>query len=227
VQAAGSPIIPVPMFRVHDFILSPFGRKLRLVLAEKNLEFASVAVRPWETAAPIEELARLELPDGTMMTDAGACAEYIDETHPAPRLMPATPIARAQARRWSNWLDGPVWRSVTAVVLRERVLARHGTATADGPEALKGSLGLLRNCLGQIEQQVGREGSLVDAIAIADLTLAAHLSCLDYFGDVPWQACPATSEWYARIKSRPSFRPLLNETLPGFAPVAHYADLDF
>lgn len=214
------------MFRVHDFILSPFGRKLRLALAEKHLGFAVVPLRPWEGSIPIEELSRLELPDGTLMTDASACAEYIDEIQPEPRLMPASPLARAQARRWSNWLDGPVWRSVTAIVLRERVLARHGTA-AGGPEALKESLTVLRTCLAQVEHQVEREGSLVDATTLADLSLAAHLSCLDYFGDVPWQAYPATREWYARIKSRPSFRPLLNETLPGFAPVAHYADLDF
>ncbi|MBU6156136.1 MAG: glutathione S-transferase family protein [Alphaproteobacteria bacterium] len=215
------------MFRVHDFILSPFGRKLRLALAEKHLGFAVVPLRPWEGAIPVEELTRLELPDGTVMTDAGACAEYIDEIEPEPRLMPASPLARAQARRWSNWLDGPLWRSVTDIVLQERVLARHGRAVTGGPEALKASLAVLRTCLAQVEQQVEREGSLVDATTIADLSLAAHLSCLDYFGDVPWQACPATREWYARIKSRPSFRPLLNETLPGFAPVAHYADLDF
>lgn len=215
------------MFRVHDFILSPFGRKLRLALAEKHLGFAVVPLRPWEGAIPVEELTRLEFPDGTVMTDAGACAEYIDEIEPEPRLMPASPLARAQARRWSNWLDGPLWRSVTDIVLQERVLARHGRAVTGGPEALKASLAVLRTCLAQVEQQVEREGSLVDATTIADLSLAAHLSCLDYFGDVPWQACPATREWYARIKSRPSFRPLLNETLPGFAPVAHYADLDF
>lgn len=215
------------MFRVHDFILSPFGRKLRLALAEKHLGFAVVPLRPWEGAIPVEELTRLELPDGTVMTDAGACAEYIDEIEPEPRLMPASPLARAQARRWSNWLDGPLWRSVTDIVLQERVLARHGRAVTGGPEALKASLAVLRTCLAQVEQQVEREGSLVDATTIADLSLAAHLSCLDYFGDVPWQACPATREWYARIKSRPAFRPLLNETLPGFAPVAHYADLDF
>lgn len=215
------------MFRIHDFILSPFGRKLRLALAEKHLAFAMVPVRPWDVSVPIEELTRLELPDGTVMTDVGACAEYIDEIQPEPRLMPASPLARAQARRWSNWLDGPMWRSVTAIVLSERVLARHGGTGTGGPEALKASLTVLRTCLAQVEQQVEREGSLVDATTIADLSLAAHLSCLDYFGDVPWQTLPATREWYARIKSRPSFRPLLNETLPGFVPVAHYGDLDF
>ena len=46
-------------------------------------------------------------------------------------------------------------------------------------------------------------------------------------GDVPWQQFPAVREWYASIKSRPSFRPLLADQLPGFPPASHYADLDF
>ena len=214
------------MFRVHDFILSPFGRKLRLALAEKHLGFAVLALRPWEGSIPIEELGRLELPDGTLMTDAGACAEYIDEIQPEPRLMPASPLARAQARRWSNWLDGPLWRSVTAIVLRERVLARHGMA-AGGPEALKESLTVLRTCLAQVEHQVEREGSLVDATTLADLSLAAHLSCLDYISDVDWHRSDLVKTWYATLKSRPAFRSILADQVAGFPQPEHYADLDF
>jgi len=215
------------MLRIHDFILSPFGRKLRLALAEKNLDHAVLPLRPWETGLALDELTRLELEDGTLLSDHAACAELIEDMSPGPHLMPQAPLLRAQVRRWSNWLDGPVWRSVTSVILRERVLARHDATLAAGPEALKASLALLRTCLSQVETQVERDGSLVGSLTLADLVLAAHLSCLDYFGDVAWQACPATREWYARIKSRPSFRPLLHETLPGFPPVPHYADLDF
>ena len=50
---------------------------------------------------------------------------------------------------------------------------------------------------------------------------------IDYFGDVPWDAYPKAKEWYARLKSRPSFRPILADNLPGIAPPPHYANLDF
>ena len=58
-------------------------------------------------------------------------------------------------------------------------------------------------------------------------TAAAHLSVLDYQGDVDWSTSPAARDWYARIKSRPCFRPLLSDRVPGFTPPEHYADLDF
>ena len=65
------------------------------------------------------------------------------------------------------------------------------------------------------------------SLSLADLAAAAHVSAVDYFGDVPWADYPAAKSWYQRIKSRPSFRPLLADTVRGMAPRPHYADLDF
>jgi glutathione S-transferase len=177
-----------------------------------------VPLRPWDQDLPLDEMTRLQLIDGTVLDDAAAAAEYIEETTPHPALWPAHPLARARARRWSNWLDRTFWRSVTAVVLEERVLGRYRLVGSAAPD---------QACLARVEPQLASHGMLVDGLTIADLTLAAHLSSMDYFGDVPWQSVPATREWYAMIKSRPSFRPLLHEALPGFAPVSHYADPDF
>ena len=64
-------------------------------------------------------------------------------------------------------------------------------------------------------------------VTLADLALAAHLSALDYYGEVPWTDYPPVTEWYIRMKSRPSFRPLLADRVPGQPPVPHYAELDF
>jgi glutathione S-transferase len=66
-----------------------------------------------------------------------------------------------------------------------------------------------------------------DRLSYADLAAAAHLSVADYLGDVPWSENEAAKHWYARVKSRPSFRPLLQDVIPGVPPAASYADLDF
>jgi glutathione S-transferase len=66
-----------------------------------------------------------------------------------------------------------------------------------------------------------------DCMSYADLAAATHLSAADYLGDVPWNEDEMAKTWYARVKSRPSFRPLLAETLAGIAPSPTYADLDF
>ena len=64
-------------------------------------------------------------------------------------------------------------------------------------------------------------------MTLADLSAAAHLSALDYISDVDWNRSQNLHEWYAKIKSRPSFRSILADQIPGFPPPPHYADLDF
>ena len=66
-----------------------------------------------------------------------------------------------------------------------------------------------------------------DQMSIADFAAAAQLSCLDYIGDVDWSRNAALKDWYAKVKSRPAFRSILADLLPGFTPPEHYADLDF
>jgi glutathione S-transferase len=66
-----------------------------------------------------------------------------------------------------------------------------------------------------------------DQLSYADLAAAAHLSSVDYFGDAPWDADESAKTWYARIKSRPAFRPLLLDAAPGLPASKSYADLDF
>jgi glutathione S-transferase len=64
-------------------------------------------------------------------------------------------------------------------------------------------------------------------LTLADLALAAHVSALDYYGEIPWPEFPAMTEWYYRLKSRPSFRTLLSDRVPGQPPALHYGELDF
>ena len=64
-------------------------------------------------------------------------------------------------------------------------------------------------------------------ISLADFTAAAHLSALDFIGDVDWSLSQPAHDWYAQVKSRPSFRGLLTDRMPGMTPPEHYADLDF
>ena len=63
--------------------------------------------------------------------------------------------------------------------------------------------------------------------SLADIAAGAHFSCLDYLGEIDWKSWPRLKEWYQKLKSRPSFRPLLKDHIPGLIPPRHYADLDF
>jgi len=64
-------------------------------------------------------------------------------------------------------------------------------------------------------------------LSLADIAAGAHMSCLDYLGEIPWKDHRDVKDWYQKLKSRPSFKPILKDSLPGLIPPRHYADLDF
>lgn len=222
------------MRRLHHFQLSPFCRKVRLVMAEKKLVFESVPEKPWEPKAelfPLDPSGQLPVvieDGGFRISDSQAIAEYVEELHPDPPLLPKRPTDRAEVRRLTAWFDRFFFGEVTSTVIREKLLKRYANA-APPPDlaALRRSLESMRNHMGFIVKLLEQRDNLAGPLSLADFTAAAHLSCVDYFGDVPWDAFPKAKEWFARLKSRPSFRTLLTDNLPGIASPPHYANLDF
>ena len=219
---------------LYHFWLSPLSRKLRVVLAEKGLDCTLKVEKWWERRAeflalnPAGEVPVLIEPDGTVLSDAAAITEFLDETYREKLLIGLNPIDRAETRRLVGWFDGKMSREVTEPILNERLMKR--LLAVGGPDsnvlrAAKTNLGVHLDYITYLAER--RRWLAGDHFSLADITAAAHLSTLDYLGDVPWEEHEPAKDWYARIKSRPSFRPLLADHLPGTPPPKHYADLDF
>lgn len=227
------------MPKLHHFTLDPYGRRLRLALAEYGVEPQLTEERPWQ---PSQQLLQLN-PSGlspVYVEDAGfaicgseAITEYLEETiGTAKPLLPGNAVARAEIRRLLSWFDVKFYTEVTEPVLTEKVIRRFVASPtgSSSPQMARVRQGLTvlkphLDYIGALAEQ--RSWLAGDDLSLADLAAAAHLSAIDYLGDVPWAEHPVAQTWYQRIKSRPSFRVLLGDTVPGVAPSAHYADLDF
>jgi glutathione S-transferase len=220
------------MLRLHHFPLCPFCRKVRIVLHEKEEQPELEAVEPWhhqrELAVlnPAAEVPVLE-DGGRVVCDSWAICEYLDETRPEPGLLGKSLMERAEIRRLVAWFDTKFTREVTDLLWGEKLIKR---VKGNAPNSAA-----VRNGLVNIHAHLDYIGFLFDrrnwlageALSLADIAAAAQLSVLDYLGDVPWEGHPGAKIWYARIKSRPSFRPLLQDRLPGLKPAPQYDDLDF
>lgn len=222
------------MRTLYHLFLSPPCRKVRLVLGEKKLEYDSHIEPVWKRRAafltmnPAGEVPVLVEPDGAIFCDGTAIAEYLDETHLAPALNGASAIERAEVRRLVGWFDGKFNAEVTANLVGEKVAKRLMRTGYPSSEAIRAGLGNIRYHLDYIGFLTERRNWLAgDRLSLADLTAAAHVSCVDYLGDVPWTHNESAKTWYARIKSRPAFRSILADLVPGLAPVESYAILDF
>ncbi len=220
---------------VYHLVLSPFCRKVRLALAEKGLAFElkseNVADRRqgFLTLNPAGEVPVLVEADGAIICGAAPIVEYLEEAYPdAAPLLPSGAAARAEVRRLVDWFDGKFNREVTANLVGEKLLKRLLRLGEPDTVAIRAGHANIRTHLDYIGWLAERRNWLAgEAVSLADLAAGAHLSAVDYAGDVPWDDFPAARGWYARIKSRPSFRPLLADYMPGAPPPRHYADLDF
>jgi glutathione S-transferase len=219
---------------LYHSTLSPFARKVRVVLAEKNLEFTMKAEKPWERRPeflalnPAGEVPVLIEPDSTVLAGADPIVEYLDEMYREKLLIGINPADRAEVRRLNAWFDLKMNREVTENLLGEKMFKRLLGAGQPNSQAIRAGHSNLPHHLDYIGYLVDRRRWLAgDHFSLADITAAAHLSALDYLGDVPWDEHELAREWYARIKSRPSFRAILADHVAGVPPPQHYADLDF
>ena len=227
--------------QLYQFPLCPHSRFVRLVLGEYGIAFETVDEPMWKRrdeflainpagTTPVLVVNDLAVP-GAMVI-----AEYLDEMQGHDfgerRLMPDAYEARVEVRRLSGWFHEKFYAEVTEHLVREKIFKRHLTLAEGGGPPDSGAIRAARNNIGYHLRYIGwlakaRNWLAGDRLSYADLAAAAHLSTADYLGDVPWDEDESARVWYARIKSRPAFRPLLSETLPGLTPSASYANLDF
>ncbi|MEL7027637.1 MAG: glutathione S-transferase family protein [Pseudomonadota bacterium] len=226
------------MRKLYHQPVDPFCRKVRLVLAEKGLEAALVEERPWEARAEFAALnPGLKVPvlidqdpagDAPVIAESNAIAEYVEEVYGPPRQLPGTAKARAETRRLVQWFDIGFEAEVGARVLRQKIDNRLKGFGPPDVDRVRVGLDRLRYHLDYVSYLAETRNWLCgERMTLADLTAAAHISCIDYLGDVPWRDFPHAKEWYARVKCRPAFRLLLADYVPGLPPPRHYADLDF
>jgi glutathione S-transferase len=219
---------------LYHLPLSPFSRKIRLVLSEKRLPFELRIEKVWQRRPEYLELnpagtvPTLVEPNGMVIADSGVIGEYLEEAYPDSPLLGRTPAERVEARRLVAWFDGKFAQEVTHNLLGEKFLKRLAGRGEPDANALRAGYANLRHhmeYLGWLAET--RKWIAGSTISLADFAAAAHVSALDFASDVDWSVSEAAREWYARMKSRPSFRPILADRVPGVTPPAHYADLDF
>jgi len=219
---------------LHHIPLSPFSRKVRLVLSEKRLPFELKVEKVWERRPdyldlnPAGTVPMLVEENGLSIPDSGVICEYLEEAYPDTPLMGRTLAERVEVRRLTAWFDGKFYHEVTRNLLGEKYMKRligRGNPDASALRAGYANIRYHLDYIGWLAET--RKWLAGPSLSLADFAAAAQLSSLDYIGDLDWTLNAPTKDWYARVKSRPCFRALLNDRVTGINPPEHYGDLDF
>jgi len=216
----------VRMRILYHFWLNPFSRKVRMALLEKGLDFELRIEKIWERRTeflamnPAGDLPVLIEQDGTTLSNSEVICEYLEEVYPEVNLLGRDPVQRAETRRLVNWFDNKFNREVTENLVNEKLMKSilnlgepHGPTVRAGRANIHYHL----DYIGFLTER--REWLAGDVFSLADLAAAAHLSAVDYVGDVPWEEHGAAGKWYEKMMSRSGFADLVEERVPDFDPV--------
>jgi len=229
------------MATLYHHPLCPQSRFVRLVLAEFGIEPELIEERVFERRReflaldPAGQTPVLVEASGLVVPNAGIIVEYLDETRGLGldrRLMPEDPAGRIEVRRLMHWFLVKFFDEVSNWLVQEKVYKRFMPMDMGGGapnmELVRAARSNIRYHLKYIGYLTSTHNWLAGSeISFADLAAAAHISTLDFLSDVPWDEDEGAKHWYAKIKSRPSFRALLTDRVPGITPPESYADLDF
>jgi glutathione S-transferase len=224
------------MPRLLQHRLDPASRLARLMCAEYGVAVDLEDVKPWLREAHILEMNPAA--SGPIMVEqsdppivGGLAIVHAIEERWSPSavagLFPAAPRDRAEMWRLLEWVLGKLNDEVTRYVFEEKIVKRDKRGAPDPAVLRVAKANLVEHLLYFNWLFATRHWLAGDVMTLADFALAAHLSTLDYMGDVAWDTSEETKQWYARIKSRPAFRTLLNDRVAGMPAAAGYADLDF
>lgn len=230
------------MRTLYHFPLHPPSRMARIALAEKKLKVREIATDPWNPEPDFVALTAEGVPPvlidltqhGTLtISGARAITEYANDGSKRHPLLSEDHFERAEARRLCAWFDGRFTEEVDAYILSEKVeravlsQSQYDVGTAD-PEILREGRANLADHLEYMSSLLDTRDWLAGRrFSLGDVAASAHISCLDFLGEIHWRDYPTLKEWYQKIKSRPSFRNLLGDRQPGLRAPQHYTDLDF
>jgi glutathione S-transferase len=221
------------MMELYYFSLCPFSRIARVILEEKKIDYVLKNEKYWERRV---ELAKLnpayELPvlacKEFVISDINSILEFLDEQYPVHPLFYRTPIERAEQRRLISWYNKKLYQEVTRHIINERVIRFFEKKGYPNTQIIRSAKSNFEYHFDYLAFLLHKRTWLAgEKFSICDIVAACQISVLDYLGEVNWTANESVRNWYSIIKSKPSFRKILEETVVGFTPPEHYTLLDF
>lgn len=209
---------------------------MRFTLSEKRLDYEMVYETLWDPSEDLFEYSPSGLIpvlvdlNGFSVHGFSAIREYLEEVYPEVNLLGNNLQQKAESRKISDWFSFVFYSDVYYPIIREKILKRFAKNTDKTPDpaCVRRASAKLVSHMEYISWLIDRRNWLAGKdFSTADITAGSFISVLDYLGFIPWNKYDLVKNWYVRIKSRPSFRNILNDNLSQIPPIKDYANLDF
>ena len=190
---------------------SPYVRKVRIVMAEKKLDYAFVTEDVWaaETTIsqsnPLGKVPCLIMEGGEALFDSRVIVEYLDALSPVGKLIPSTGRARAEVKTWEALADGVL----DALILARLEAVWPGRSDTERSKAwIDRQLAKTNASLAAMSQGLADRTYCSDIhLTLSDISVGCALAYLDFrFAHIDWRARhPNLAKLYEKLAQRPSF----------------------
>lgn len=215
----------------------PFSRALRIALIEKKIPFSLDILNPWESmerdiiVSPIGNIPVMhdEIGDHRFpIMSVPAGYEYLEDVYEDTSLYRGDILLHTEIRRLVSWMDSDFFMKVSSKLIEEKIIKRIKRQETPDSVLISEAFEALAYHLEYIDFLVSKRRWIAgDDFSMADIVAGAHLSIIDYLGDIHWVDYPNAKEWYMKLKSRPSFQEMLEDRIGNILPSKNYNNLDF
>jgi len=225
------------MYKLYHQTLCPFSRKIRFLLAAKDIEFDLIEEDFWKRRPEFIAMNTMgtvpvlfDDSNGDIICCSSVIAEYLEEKYSDNKNYIGNSLSqKAEIRRLQCWFDEKFFLEVSKHILNERFFNRfsipHSSPSSTNIMTARNNLDVH---LKYIEFLLENKKYLAgNEISIADFAAAGHISALDYFGDIDWNNYNFAKEWYSLLKSHKNFAGILQDKIPNINPPQYYSQLDF
>ena len=210
---------------VYGASLSPFVRKVRVMLLEKGLPYELDPVNPF-TPPPsflqISPLKRIpvvrdtDLPEPNTLPDSSIICDYIEHKYPTPPLYPRDAYARSRALWLEEYADTALTQVIGPGIFFERVIKRILQSKPDEALIAATLKDKVPPVFDYLEGEIGSKTYLIgDAFSIADIAVATHFINFAHAGEaLDSKRWPQLTRYVQAIHARPSFKAMMDEERP-------------
>ena len=217
---------------IYHHTVCPFSRAIRIILEEKQIDYTLHEEKYWERRREFVKInpassVPIILDNGVYICGIYPILEYFEEQYHF-NLMGHGTKQKADIRRLLDWFGYKLHKEVSSYIVDEKVikyLTRSGEPNSLAIRAAKNNLSYHMEYIGFMLKQ--NKWIAGESLTYVDFITAAQLSILDYVGDIAWEHYPMVKDWYSVIKSRPSFKPILQDSISNLRPSLCYKNLDF
>lgn len=222
------------MRTLYHYPLCAFSRIVRIYLIEKELQHELEIEFPWDRRKIFSanhiasDIPTLLEKTGITLEGWYSIVEYLEQSYRSNPIFGDSVKDKAEARKITSLFNTMFFADITKAIVFEKIFKRHLESKAPDSMLIRKGCAEIKKYFDYISWFIERRNWLAgNEFSIADISAAAHISCIDYVGSINWDDYPTVKDWYIRIKSRPSFRDILKDRISDLAPPEHYSELDF